>query len=42
MDQVVKFISLFWLAVVLAAIWEVIKVDAESLKEEGEEGFDYK
>lgn len=42
MEQVVKIICLFWLAVVIAAIVEVIKVDIESLKEKEEEGFDYK
>ena len=42
MEQAVKVISLFWLVVVIAAIVEVIKVEAETLKEKEEEVFDYK
>lgn len=42
MEQAVKVISLFWLAVVIAALVEAIRVDAETLKEKEEEAFDYK
>jgi|GEM_PF-6285820 len=42
MEQAVKVISLFWLAVVIAALVEVIKVDAETLKEKEAELFNYK
>ncbi|WP_326511375.1 hypothetical protein [Clostridium intestinale] len=42
MEQVVKIISLFWVAIVLAAIAEVIRVDVELIKKEREEDFDYK
>jgi hypothetical protein len=42
MEQVVKIISIFWVAIVLAAIVEVIRVDVELIKKEREEDFDYK